>query len=633
MPFRPLNTNSQPQQSSGGFRILADPNGNPINQESSESFPSQQPQSLQSQQDQFSQNHPILGFGRDLIKGAVKPFLEVGASANNVKNAIGSLVKGDVQQAGKDIQQTYNLPFFGDTKPAFTGQESFGEGVKKMAGYGAEIASNFVPVGKAGSVAKNVIKTVGKDVVKKTAGQIAKNTLKTSGQFALAGALGNAGSQLANKDVKDFSGGELAGSAALSGLLPLTLGAGRLAGRGTSNLVKGVKNTIVPDVEAALTKAIKPKANNFGFTQSLKTALPDIQETAQQVGRKIENIDQLDDVIAQAKKRVWANYENLLGPNANATIDGNTIADEIVRGIDKRFSTQNPQKVQRIMETANTYRRPLSLQEAEDFLQSSNNELHSYYAKNKVQQSVAAADPETAHLIRENNALRNNLNKRLEELTGADAAELKKRYGALSTLQSEIVPRKNVIARQNPVNLAEQIGYGRAIGNVAKSALNMQIGDALSGAADIATTKLLKGRNDPNELIKLAFSKLAKKPRTPYAPIKAKPFVPAGLLSAPNYIPMAEKTGSRIQNEIMSSGMLPQPNIQPSPNVFPEAKWLDIQNRFNQSPPQLSPPQQNILQLPAPRALSKVKKNPIGDMKSIPLSQRAAMLKQFLQLK
>jgi hypothetical protein len=174
-----------------------------------------------------------------------------------------------------------------------------------------------------------------------------------------------------------------------------------------------------------------------------------------------------------------------------------------------------------------------------------------------VQQAVAAADPETAHLIRENNALRNKLNEKLQELTGADAAELKKRYGALSTIQSEVVPRKNVIARQNPVNLAEQISYGRGMANIAKSAANMQFGDALSGAADLATTKLLKLRNDPNELIKLAFSKLEKNPRAPYAQIQIRP---------------------------------------PQPQIIPEA----VQNQFK-SPLQQLLPSPNQLQLPAPR--------------------------------
>lgn len=574
------------------------------------------------------------GFFKGLVKGAAKPFLEVGATVNNTKNAIGSLVKGGfnqeaVNQADRDLHQTYNLPFFGETKPALTGDESFGESVKKQVGYGAELASNFVPVGKGVSVGKDVIKAVGKDAIKKTGGQILKNTLKTSGQFAASSALGNTGTQLVNKDIGDFSGGEVAGSAAIGGLIPLTLGTGRLAGRGTSNFVKGVKNTIAPDVESALTKAIKPKANNFGFTQSLKTAIPDLQETAQQMGLKIENIDHLDDVATQAKKRVWANYENLLGPNANATLDGGFVADNIIKGVDKRWAAQNPQAYQRLIERANTYRRPISLSESEDFLQSANNELHSYYAKNKVGQSIAAADPELAPVLREADALREGLNTKLNELTGADAGELKRRYGALSALQSEIVPRKNVIARQNPVNLAEQIGYGRAIGNVAKSALNMQIGDALSGAADIATTKLLKGRNDSNNLIKLAFEKLAKNPRAPYAAIKAKPFIPAGYLPSPSYVEAPEWKGGQ-------SGFLPQSAIQPLPQLPIVASGFEptpqsVQNQFMSNQQSLiSSPNRFLLQ---PPRLQKIIDGKIVSKSgpTIPLTQNSKILKNFLK--
>jgi cytochrome c556 len=312
-----------------------------------------------------------------------------------------------------------------------------------------------------------------------------------------------------------------------------------MAGTAIGQAGKAIKNTISPDVEAALTKAIKPKGNNAKFAESLKTALPDIQETAQTLGQKIENIDHLDDVITQAKKRVWKNYEDILGPNANSQIDGNKIADNIVKGIDKRFITQNPEKYKKIVAVADTYRRPMSLTEAEDFLQSTNNELHSYYAKNKVQQAVAMGDPEVSHIVRENDALRNELNTKLSELTGVNAKEIKNRYGALSNLQSEIVPRKNVIARQNPIGLAEQIGYGRAAGNILKSAANFQLGDAAAGAADLATTRFLKLKNDPNELIRSAFQKLEKNPTSKYAKAMTK-FIPAGYLpekaSPPNQI-------------------------------------------------------------------------------------------------
>jgi hypothetical protein len=76
--------------------------------------PAGKPQANISQQPQQEQD----GFLKSLVKGAAKPFLEVGSTVNNVGNAIGSLVKGGfnqdaVNQANKDLHQTYNLPFFG----------------------------------------------------------------------------------------------------------------------------------------------------------------------------------------------------------------------------------------------------------------------------------------------------------------------------------------------------------------------------------------------------------------------------------------------------------------------------------------------------------------------------------------
>ena len=40
---------------------------------------------------------------------------------------------------------------------------------------------------------------------------------------------------------------------------------------------------------------------------------------------------------------------------------------------------------------------------------------------------------------------------KLNELTGADAAQIKKTYGALSNVQNEVTGRLNVNARQSPV--------------------------------------------------------------------------------------------------------------------------------------------------------------------------------------
>src|SRR5206468_5186323 len=134
-----------------------------------------------------------------------------------------------------------------------------------------------------------------------------------------------------------------------------------------------------------------------------------------------------------AKTSLWDEFTKKLtqakqfAPNAPsiATIDGNKVADAMMSSIDARTAAQNPALVKRITGVANTYRRPMSLDEAEEFLESANNELNSYYAKNKVGQQVAARDPETGHVVREADELRNQLYAKLDELTGPGARELK----------------------------------------------------------------------------------------------------------------------------------------------------------------------------------------------------------------
>ena len=127
------------------------------------------------------------------------------------------------------------------------------------------------------------------------------------------------------------------------------------------------------------------------------------------LGHPISGVDDALNAVSIAKKGIWSQYADKLNaaqqafPNAPsmATIDGNQIADAMMGSIDKRTALQNPDLVERIQKVADTYRRPMGLDESEDFLQSANNDLHSYYAKNKVGRQVAERDPSTGYVVAE----------------------------------------------------------------------------------------------------------------------------------------------------------------------------------------------------------------------------------------
>ncbi len=211
-----------------------------------------------------------------------------------------------------------------------------------------------------------------------------------------------------------------------------------------------------PPANQLLTKAIKPMASNTGWDSAIRKAAPDMKAVEADLGHPISGVDDALEAVSLAKKGIWSQYAAKLQaakeafPNAPSmsTIDGNEIADAMTNSIDKRTQLQRPDLVERIQKVADTYRRPMGLDEAEDFLQSTNNDLHNYYAKNKVGRQVAQGDPEMGSTVAEGDQLRDSLYSTLDNLTGPGAADLKARYGALSNVENELLRRKNVSARQ-----------------------------------------------------------------------------------------------------------------------------------------------------------------------------------------
>jgi flagellar hook-basal body complex protein FliE len=454
----------------------------------------------------------IGGFLKEAVKDVANPFLRAGTTAVdvveggiNAAQAVGNRITGNKEAERRNIQEGFDalrerhLPFFGTIKP-FTGVNL------DTAGAAASAASNFI----GGEGAVGTAKNLGKGALK----QAIRTGVK---EGAVAGGLAGLGGELQSEDptlggsVKNTLKGAAIGGT-IGGVVSGVPAAGVQGFRAVRGTAREVKNFIAPEVDVALIKAIKPSANNTGFKQALQTALPDINETSELAKTPIKNLENLSQAIKATKNRIWDTYQALLGPNADATIDGNKVADSMMSSIDRRFASQNPQRVERIVAIADTYRKPISLKDAEDFLQSANNDLYSYYAKNKVGKKVALGDPETAYIVKEAEALRDALYGKLNDLTGENAGALKQKYGALLNIENEVIKRINVAARQNPENLAEQISLAQGVGRVGKSVLNAELGDAIQGAGQIVASRYLKNKNTSDALIQSAFARLRKRP-------------------------------------------------------------------------------------------------------------------------
>jgi hypothetical protein len=336
-------------------------------------------------------------------------------------------------------------------------------------------------------------------------------------------------------------GGAVAGTAIRGGIGNTNTAA---AGRATLQAGKTVAGKLLPalidpEPTVLMTKAIKPTNSKADWDTHIARAMPNLKRAEAQIGKPVENLDDALQAVTVAKQGVWKQYQAKLGPASDigAVIDGNEVADAMLRSVDRRTAVQNPGLVKQISDVANTYRRPLSVDEAEEFLQSANNDLHNYYAKNKVGQRVALGDPEKAYTVAEAQALRSGLYRQLDEISGPGAADLKKQYGALSTVEEEMLRRKNVAARQQPQSLSEQLSTVRGMGKIAKGVITASPGDIFEGAENITTAKYLKERNSTDAMIRRAFAATP----VPEIPIAAPPRPIAGLLNrGPMFTPAPE---------------------------------------------------------------------------------------------
>jgi hypothetical protein len=345
-------------------------------------------------------------------------------------------------------------------------------------------------------------------------------------QAALALAGGGEGSTVANALEKGPPGGAVGavGDAARAGV-----------GKLIPALIDGPP-------ESLMTRAVKPGKNNTGWNRDVGQAIPLMKSAEEQLGRPVAGIDDALEAAGIAKKGIWQQYQARIGAGGQmgASIDGSAIADQMVSSIDKRTALQNPGLVDKVRAIADTYRRPLSLNEAEDFLQSANKDLNTYYTKNKVGQQVAMNDPEISSTVAEAEALRKALYSKLDQVSGPGAAQLKQAYGSLTNVEKELYGRQLVAARQAPESLSEQLSTVRGAGKIAKGVFTGSPGDVLEGAQNIAVSRALKARNSSDAMIERAFQ--AAQPAQPF-PMPSSPRIAGLLQRGPVQMPAPPEVG------------------------------------------------------------------------------------------
>ena len=328
------------------------------------------------------------------------------------------------------------------------------------------------------------------------------------------------------------SGGEAA-PMVLGGVAGAVLPFAGAAARGTGRVVQraaagaeeggfggalaGAVRTVAPGApRTMLMQALKPRSTRVNFPSALDRAIPEIKAAESALRKPIENIDELLTATKAAKRTIQGQLNQVRGTAQGLEIDGSAVAAAMARSVPKKLALENPAAAQRIVDAANVYRRPFSLEDMETLLIETNAELDSFYQMYPAAKGKAlASNPATAALEAQAKAFRTAIDTGLDRMAeggGVAAKELRRRYGALLEVEGEAVRRANVAARQQPESLSEQIGAVRAAGDIARGTWKLLHGN-VTGAADIAagaagrsTAKAIKDSQTTDALIRRAFA-------------------------------------------------------------------------------------------------------------------------------
>ena len=301
-------------------------------------------------------------------------------------------------------------------------------------------------------------------------------------------------------------------------------------------------------------QAIKPRASKLDFSNTLKSAMPDIKAAET---KPITGVADTLDTVKAAKAANRVAYDKFRDPaNQRGTVvDMSPVADSMDSNIPHDLQFEAAQgvpdavaAVDAIKRRAAAYRTQIPLVDAEKQLLAANARLDEFYAKYPRQQwKSLATNPETASIYAKAQSLRDAIYNALDnENGGAGARELQVRYGKLLEVEQELQRRKNVAARQQPQSLAQQVSKANAAGKLAlglgQAAIGKGgIGSILSGAEGLVIkgpANWLKEQQTADALLSRAFRNY-KMPQSPFPKFVEQGLLESGPRRMPPRIPLA----------------------------------------------------------------------------------------------
>lgn len=315
-----------------------------------------------------------------------------------------------------------------------------------------------------------------------------------------------------------------------------------ITGKITSPKVSGYRDDVVEAV-----KTIKENQPNLSFVD-------DVGESIN--GQTPKNLQQFSEAIEQTKKNVFTKYDALAkeAGEAGVKVKMAPIADELDVVInDKALNLANPKAVRYAKEMKDRFNQAgeLDAVTAQNVIQHYNKSLEAFYRNPSYDNASQAAIDSL--LV---NKMRKSLDDGVTEITGEGYQALKNQYGALKTIEKDVIKASLRDARKNVKGLIDfsDILSG---GQVVSGLVSLNPGLIASGVTQKAITQFYKYLNNPNRAIEKMFKSLDQK-GTPI-PNKQGGFISADFASGKK---LSQSTIKKIPSDLRDEAVSAYDNLR-----------------------------------------------------------------------
>lgn len=278
-------------------------------------------------------------------------------------------------------------------------------------------------------------------------------------------------------------------------------------------------------------------------------------------GRSPESLQELTESIEQTKKKIYDQYDDLAvkAGDAGVQVDTIKIGNELEDVINnKALKLSNPQAVKYAEEVRDRFVRAgtLDAKTAQEVIQQYNNSLQAFY-RNPTPEGLTrnAVDALMA------NQVRRELDNGIAGLTGENYQKLKSQYGALKTIENDVLRATLRDARKNAKGLIDYSDIFSG-GQLVSGLLSMNPAAIASGVAQKGISSYFKFLNDPNRAVRKMFDDVGKLDKDPdIIPISTRKQIEApaeGAAQESNRVPirLGEKTQSSIDQSEASNPLI-----------------------------------------------------------------------------